>query len=79
MESKTRTCVKALSWQALGLLTTSMFAWLYTGSIGNALSLALTTAASGMIFFVIHERIWDLVRWGRGERGSARVEGGIEA
>jgi uncharacterized membrane protein len=65
MESRTRTFVKAISWQALGLLTTSVLAWLYTGSIGNALSLAGATAVSGMIFFILHERIWDHIGWGR--------------
>lgn len=70
MESKIRTIVKAVSWQALGLLTTSALAWLYTGSIGNALSLAATTATSGMIFFILHERIWDHIGWGRQRVGS---------
>ena len=65
MESKTRTIVKAISWQALGLLTASALAWIYTGSIGNALSLAGTAAISGMIFFILHERVWDHIGWGR--------------
>jgi len=66
MDSKLRTITKAITWQVLGLLTTSALAWLHTGSITTALSFALTTAASGLAFFVLHERLWARVRWGIG-------------
>lgn len=67
MESKLRTIAKAVTWQALGLLTTSALAWFHTGSVASALTFALSTAASGLAFFVLHERVWARVRWGIGE------------
>lgn len=66
MESNTRTIVKAISWQALGLLVTGALAWLHTGSVSTALSFALSTAASGLAFFIVHERIWARIGWGIG-------------
>lgn len=64
MESKLRTIVKAVTWQALGLATTSALAWLHTGSLTSALTFALSTAGTGMAFFIVHERAWARVRWG---------------
>jgi uncharacterized membrane protein len=68
MESKLRTLTKAITWQALGLATTAALAWFHTGNMVTAMSFALSTAASGLAFFVLHERIWARVRWGIGER-----------
>jgi len=68
MESKLRTVAKALTWQVIGLAVTGALAWLHTGSMVTALSFALSTAASGLAFFFVHERIWARVSWGIGER-----------
>ena len=68
MESKLRTIAKALTWQALGLTVTGALAWFHTGNMATALSFALTTAASGLAFFIVHERLWARVRWGIAER-----------
>jgi len=68
MESKLRTIAKALTWQALGLAVTGALAWFHTGNMMTALSFALSTAASGLAFFVLHERMWARVRWGLDSR-----------
>lgn len=66
MESKRRTIAKALTWQVIGLAVTGALAWFHTGSMVTALSFAVSTAASGLAFFIVHERIWARVRWGVG-------------
>jgi len=68
MESKLRTIAKAITWQALGLAVTGALAWFHTGNMVTAMSFALSTAASGLAFFIMHERVWARVRWGIGER-----------
>lgn len=68
MESKLRTIAKAITWQVLGLAVTGALAWFHTGSMTTALSFALSTAASGLAFFIVHERIWARVGWGIGGR-----------
>ena len=65
LETKFRTIAKAITWQVLGLATTGALAWLHTGSVQDAITFALSTAAIGMTFFVVHERMWDRVTWGR--------------
>ena len=64
MDTKLRTLAKALTWQALGLATTGLIAWVYTGSVLAALGVALSTSAPGLGFFVLHERLWARVTWG---------------
>jgi uncharacterized membrane protein len=39
--------------------------WLFTGSIGEAGALAGVATASGFVNYILHERAWALVRWGR--------------
>ncbi|WP_412050382.1 MULTISPECIES: DUF2061 domain-containing protein [unclassified Hoeflea] len=68
METTLRTIAKAITWQILGLVVTGALAWGYTGSVITALSFALSTAASGLAFFFVHERIWARINWGIRER-----------
>jgi uncharacterized membrane protein len=70
METRTRTLLKAVTWQVLGLATTGALAWFHTGSAIAALSFALSTAGAGLAFFIVHERIWARVRWGLGPHGT---------
>lgn len=37
----------------------------HTGSMIASLSLAVSASASGFVFFLVHERLWNIVRWGR--------------
>jgi uncharacterized membrane protein len=65
MESPTRSIVKAVTWQLLGLLTMTLLAWFATGSLSAAGGLAISAAAVGFVCFVLHERIWARIPWGR--------------
>ncbi|CCQ72888.1 conserved protein of unknown function [Magnetospira sp. QH-2] len=65
MDSATRTIVKSFSWQAMGMVTMTAISYPHTESLMSALTLALTSSASGFVFFLMHERIWNVIRWGR--------------
>jgi uncharacterized membrane protein len=65
MESRIRTLLKALTWQVLGLLTMTAIGLVHTGSITAGMSLAASSMVVGFVCFLIHERIWNAVRWGR--------------
>ncbi|NKB76287.1 MAG: DUF2061 domain-containing protein [Gammaproteobacteria bacterium] len=65
MESTQRTISKAISWQLLGLVIMSLIGFCFTGSITGALTLSLTSMLSGLIFYVIHEKIWQRIQWGK--------------
>lgn len=64
-ESRIRTFVKACSWQSLGMLTTSILAFVMTGSISAAGSFAVATTVVGFVCYMLHERIWQSIAWGR--------------
>lgn len=65
MESPARSIVKAVTWQLLGLVTMTLLAWLMTGSLTAAGSLAFAAALTGFACFILHERIWARIPWGR--------------
>ena len=66
MESPIRSFVKALTWQMLGLITMTALAYIATGDLTAAGGLALGAAITSFGFFFVHERVWALIRWGRG-------------
>ena len=65
MESPARSIVKAITWQLLGLVTMTALAWLATGSLAAAGGLAISGALSGFVCFILHERLWARISWGR--------------
>lgn len=66
METGKRTLAKALSWQAVGLLSMTALGYVFTGSVSASGRLALLSAAIGAGAYVVHERLWAAIRWGRG-------------
>jgi len=65
METPRRTLAKTLTWQAMGLATMTGIGYLVTGSAGAGGTIAMVGAAAGTVFYVIHERIWSRIPWGR--------------
>lgn len=68
MDSKIRTIAKAITWQILGLVSMSALAFWQTGSIGGALTLAFSASLMSIGVYVLHERAWGRIRWGRNAR-----------
>ncbi|SFE47573.1 DUF2061 domain-containing protein [Roseivivax sediminis] len=65
METRARTLTKAILWQALGLVVMTALGWLLTGSAGTGGSLALASTLVGLVTYVVYERVWAGIRWGR--------------
>ena len=65
MDSNRRTIAKAICWQAMGLIVMTLIGYLFTGSASQGATLALTSAAIGMVTYFLHEKAWARVRWGR--------------
>ncbi|MEO0683293.1 MAG: DUF2061 domain-containing protein [Pseudomonadota bacterium] len=72
MDSPKRTLVKALTWQGCGLIVMSLLGYAMTGSWEAAGGYSLGAAALGLATFVLHERLWNRIAWGRAptERGA---------
>jgi len=64
METRRRSLTKALSWQLLGVIASTLVGTGFTGDPTGALRLALALALTGFALYVLHERAWARVRWG---------------
>jgi uncharacterized membrane protein len=66
MDSAKRSILKAIIWQFTGIFTMGLVGYFMTGSIAQGLALALANTAVGVVMYVLYERLWARVRWGRG-------------
>ena len=74
MDSPKRSLAKMATWQIIGLLSMTLLAYATTGSISIAGGLALASAAMGSICYILHERIWARILWGRREHIEPTVD-----
>ncbi len=65
MESTTRSLIKAICWQLLGLTSMSLVGFAMTGSFAVGGAIAVINTAIGFVCYVVYERLWARVRWGR--------------
>lgn len=65
METRRRSLLKAVIWNMMGLATMALVGFLATGSAALGGKLAVVNTALGLTMYVIYERIWAGIRWGR--------------
>jgi len=63
--TKSRSLVKTITWRLLGSLDTFLLSWLIIGKAKLALSIASVEVLTKLILYYWHERVWNLVKWGR--------------
>lgn len=66
MDSTKRTWTKAVFWQVLGVISMVIVGYLFTGSLRAGGLMAIINAGLGLATYVIYERFWARIRWGRG-------------
>ncbi|WP_372892709.1 DUF2061 domain-containing protein [Rhodosalinus sp.] len=65
METRARSLIKAVLWQVVGLVTMTLVGLALTGSAAVGGAIALANCVVGFVCYVIYERLWVHVRWGR--------------
>ncbi len=65
METRRRTLLKALGWQVIGLSVMAAVGAILTGSVALGGTLAVVNTALGFLAYVIYERLWSGIAWGR--------------
>lgn len=65
METRQRTIVKAVLWTLLGVVVMLLVGLVFTGSLVIGGGIAVVNAVTGFLFYLIYERLWSHVRWGR--------------
>jgi uncharacterized membrane protein len=64
-ETKRRSLVKAISWRTIGTLDTITISYFLTGEMKIAISIGGIEIFTKMILYFFHERIWNLIKWGK--------------
>ncbi len=65
METGKRTILKAILWNMLGLLSMAGVGYAATGSAALGGGLALANTVIGFVCYVLYERVWARIHWGR--------------
>ena len=65
METRQRSVVKALVWNAIGLATMTLIGLVATGSVAVGGALAMVNTGIGLVMYILYERVWAGIRWGR--------------
>ncbi|MEL7212768.1 MAG: DUF2061 domain-containing protein [Pseudomonadota bacterium] len=64
-ETRTRTIVKAVLWNLMGLAVMALVGFALTGSWSVGGSMAVINAVLGLTMYILYERVWAHIRWGR--------------
>jgi uncharacterized membrane protein len=65
METRRRSIVKAVVWNIIGLAVMLTVGFATTGSVVVGGTLALINTGIGLVMYVLYERVWAGIRWGR--------------
>ncbi|WP_377507487.1 DUF2061 domain-containing protein [Octadecabacter sp. R77987] len=65
MESWQRSLIKAIIWNIIGLAVMASVGFAFTGSFAVGGAMAVINTAIGLCSYLIYERVWSRVRWGR--------------
>lgn len=65
METIGRSVLKAIIWNSIGLITMGIIGFIATGSVLAGGTMAVINTALGLSMYVIYERFWAGIRWGR--------------
>lgn len=63
-ETMNRSLVKTISWRITGSGATLTIAWIMTGSLAVAGTIASIQIVSNTILYLMHERVWNSISWG---------------
>jgi uncharacterized membrane protein len=64
-DTASRSLVKTLTWRVTGSSSTFAIAYLITGSLGASSGIAVVQMIVNTVLYLIHERAWSRVHWGR--------------
>ena len=64
-ERWSRSLLKSISWRIIGTLDTIVISYVITGELAFALSIGGIELITKMVLYVVHERLWNNVKWGK--------------
>lgn len=67
METRARTLLKSVVWTLIGLVSMALVGLAFTGSAALGGGMALVNAALGFASYLVYERVWARIGWGRAD------------
>jgi len=64
-ETHLRSFLKGITWRIIATLTTMILVFIFTGNFVLTLSVGSLEIISKLIFYYLHERVWNRIKWGR--------------
>ncbi len=64
-ETHLRSFFKGITFRIIATLTTMILVFIFTGNFFLTLSVGFFDTISKLIFYYLHERVWDIIQWGR--------------
>ena len=68
ISSLSRSGAKAVTWRVIATATTMTLVYICTGEADLSLGIGLLDVLTKLVFYVLHERIWERVEYGRDVR-----------
>ena len=65
MDTVVRSIAKTLSWRLTGTFCTFLISFIILGDITTSGTIAMIQLIFNTIMFYIHERIWNIIKWGK--------------
>jgi uncharacterized membrane protein len=64
-ESNARSIVKTITWRVTGSAATFLISYIMIGNFSVAGTIAIIQMTSNTILYYVHERIWNILKWGK--------------
>jgi uncharacterized membrane protein len=68
-----RSWLKAVSWRAVATTTTMALVYALTGQLELMVGVGLLDLILKLIFYFLHERAWNMIKFGRTTRANERL------
>jgi uncharacterized membrane protein len=68
-----RSWLKAVSWRAIATTTTMALVYALTGQLELMVGVGLLDLILKLIFYFLHERAWNMIKFGRTTRANERL------
>lgn len=72
-DTNLRSFIKGVTWRITGTIDTIFLAFIITGHLGNAVKIGLMEVGTKIALYYLHERVWNLFKWGRGANGPSHM------
>jgi uncharacterized membrane protein len=70
MEKPIRSFAKAVSWRIVATLTTIILVFIFSKNLELGTIVGITELVSKTVIYYVHERVWDLLNFGRKVKGK---------